>query len=76
MYAANAQLLVNLLEYLVDGEELISLKEKTSSISYLDRQKMADKSSWYYFILLGLPLIVMSCLYIGYHFVRRRKYAI
>ena len=76
MYAANAQLLVNLLEYLVDGEELISLKEKTSSISYLDRQKLADKSSWYYFILLGLPLIVMSCLYIGYHFVRRRKYAI
>ncbi len=76
MYDANAQLLVNLLEYLVDGEELISLKEKVSSISYLDRQKLTEQSTWYYFILLGLPLIVLLFLYICYHQVRRRKYAL
>jgi len=75
MYDANAQLLVNLLEYLVDGEDLISLKEKFSSISYLDRQKLSEKSTWYYFVLLGLPLIVLLCLYICYHQVRRYKYA-
>ncbi len=76
MYDANAELLVNLIEYLVDGDDLIALKEKFSSISYLDRQKLASQTSWYYFILLGLPLIALMCLYICYHLVRRRKYAL
>ena len=75
MYEGNAQLISNLLESLVFGDSILALAHKDSSLTLLDLPAFANKKSYYYFLLLGLPLILLSLIYVTFHWIRRRKYA-
>ena len=75
MYDANADLFVRLLEYLIDGDDLLKLSDKQSAISFLDRQRLAAHRITYDAILIALPLTVLLIIYLAYHYIRRKRYA-
>lgn len=75
MYDANTELFVRLLEYLIDGDDLLKLSDKQSAISFLDRQRLKAHRITYDAILIALPLTVLLIIYLAYHYIRRRRYA-
>ena len=75
MYEGNAQLISNLLEGMVYGNEILNVAEKESNLSLLDITSFDNKANYYYFLLIGVPSLLLSTFYFIFHFYRRRKYA-
>ncbi len=76
MYDANAELISNLLESMIDGDDILAIAQKTSSLSLMDKQKFYKSETFYYLLLLALPLGLLFVSYIVYHWIRKRKYAL
>ena len=76
MYDANAELISNLLESLIDGDDILAIAQKTTSLSLIDKQKFYKSQTFYYLLLLALPLVLLFFSYIVYHWLRKRKYAV
>ena len=76
MYDANAVLISNLLESMIDGDDILAIAQKTTSLSLMDKQKFHKSETFYYLLLLALPLVLLFISYIVYHWHRKRKYAV
>jgi len=75
MYDANTELISNLLESMIDGEDILHIAQKTTSLTLIDQQRFYKSETYYYFLLLGLPISLLLVSYIAYHWIRKRKYA-
>ena len=75
MYQANTQLLGNILEYLIDGDEILALANRTSDLTILDKQRYDASRNRYLVISLVLPLVLLLLSYLFYHWWRKRRYA-
>lgn len=76
MYDGNKELLSQLLESCIEGNDLLEMANQETALTVLDAGKFVKNKSKYYIILLGLPLVLLTLIYIAYHWFRKRKYAV
>lgn len=72
---SNKDFLLNAIEYLIDEQGIIEARNKEVKLRLLDATRlMAEKRQWQLLNLL-LPLVSLIAFGLGYHFLRKRKYA-
>jgi len=70
----NKQFLLNAVDYLMDKNGVISLKNKEVKLHFLDQNKlMAELRKWQLINTL-LPLLLIGCVSLIFHAYRKRKY--
>lgn len=71
----NEQFLRNALDYLLDDDNLMALRNRNIEARLLDRQRInAEESSWQWFNLL-LPLILLGVFGGVFYFLRKKKFS-
>lgn len=71
----NKDFLINAVDYLLDGSGLIDLRSKTLKINLLDKQKAYKERSYWQFINVVLPLILLVIFGVVFNYLRRIKYS-
>jgi ABC-2 type transport system permease protein len=57
VYKGNVELIKALLEDMVHGDEFLQFKKKELKTSLIDQDQFEKDKYWYYFLLLGLPVL-------------------
>ncbi|EAQ40979.1 gliding motility-associated ABC transporter substrate-binding protein GldG [Polaribacter sp. MED152] len=70
----NKDFLINAVDYLLDDSGLISLRNKTLKINTLDKQKAYKERTFWQFLNVILPLIILGVFGLSFHYLRKRKY--
>jgi len=73
---ANREFLLNCLEYLVNDPAISQARNKDIVLRLLDSKKVTEMKSFWQFINIGLPVLLVILAGFIYQQVRRRKYAI
>ena len=71
----NKDFLLNAIDYLADDNGLIQLRNKTVSLPILDKQKAYREKSFWQFLNIVLPLLLLAVFGLGYRYIRKRKYS-
>lgn len=72
---ANKEFLLNCMNYLLDGKELLSLRSREVKLRLLDRDSIrAHREKWQY-INVAVPVLVVIAFGVVRMFLRRRRYA-
>ena len=70
----NKDFLINTVDYLLDDSGLINLRNKTLQINTLDKQKAYKERTFWQFLNVILPLIILGVFGLSFHYLRKRKY--
>ena len=70
----NKDFLINAIDYLLDDTGLINLRNKTLKINILDKQKAYKERTFWQFINVALPLILLFSFGFVFNYLRKRKY--
>ena len=70
----NKAFLRNSIDYLLDEDGLINLRNKSLTIPLLDKQKAYQERTFWQFFNIGLPLAVLFGFGIVFNFLRKRRY--
>ncbi|TVZ55548.1 protein involved in gliding motility GldG [Lutibacter sp. Hel_I_33_5] len=70
----NKDFLLNTVDYLLDDSGLINLRNKTLQINILDKQKAFKERTFWQFINVILPLILLFIFGIVFNYLRKKKY--
>ena len=70
----NKDFLINAIDYLLDDTGLINLRNKTLKINILDKQKAYKERTFWQFINVALPLILLFSFGYVFNYLRKRKY--
>jgi gliding-associated putative ABC transporter substrate-binding component GldG len=71
----NKDFLINAVDYLLDDSGLINLRNKTLQINILDKQKAYQERTFWQFINVVLPLILLLGFGFVFNYLRKRKYS-
>lgn len=71
----NKDFLLNAVDYLLDDSGLINLRNKTLKINILDKQKAYKERTFWQFLNVVLPLILLFVFGFIFNYLRKRKYA-
>ncbi|ARV06205.1 gliding motility-associated ABC transporter substrate-binding protein GldG [Polaribacter sp. SA4-10] len=71
----NKDFLLNSVAYLLDDSGLIHLRNKTLQIRMLDKQKAFKERSYWQFLNVVLPLILLFSFGVVFNYLRKRKYS-
>ncbi|MEC5394994.1 gliding motility-associated ABC transporter substrate-binding protein GldG [Bergeyella sp. RCAD1439] len=71
----NEQFLRNALDYLLDDQNLISLRNRNIEARLLDRQRIGEERRYWQFFNLLLPLGILAVLGTFFYGLRKRKFA-
>ena len=71
----NKEFLINTIDYLLDDSGLIKLRNKTVHINLLNKQKAYTEKSFWQFINIGVPLLLLGLFGFGFNYLRKRKYS-
>lgn len=71
----NKDFLINAVDYLLDDTGLISLRNKNLQINNLDKKKAFEQRSYWQFLNVALPLILLFGFGFVFNYLRRRKYS-
>ncbi|WP_397446381.1 gliding motility-associated ABC transporter substrate-binding protein GldG [Polaribacter sp. R77954] len=71
----NKDFLVNAVDYLLDDSGLINLRNKTLKINILDKQKTFQERTYWQFLNVVLPLILLFVFGFVFNYLRKRKYS-
>ena len=72
---ANAEFLSNCIEYCVNPSGILEARSKDYSLRLLDPEKTEDGRSFWQFINIGLPLLVILVCGLIFQYIRKRKYS-
>jgi len=75
MNYGNAPFLMNSINYLLDDTGLLQLRSKNIQLKFLDKQKAFKERSYYQFLNVLFPLIILAIFGFAYSFIRKRKYS-
>ena len=75
MSYGNAPFLMNSINYLLDDTGLLQLRSKNIQLKFLDKQKAFKERSYYQFLNVLFPLIILAIFGFTYSFIRKRKYS-
>ena len=70
----NKEFLLNTVDYLLDDDGLINLRNKSLKINMLDKQKAFEERSFWQFFNVLLPLIILAIFGFFFNYIRKRKY--
>ena len=70
----NKNFLLNAADYLADDSGIISLRTKEIKVRLLDRARIRSEKSFWQFLNLGIPVIMLIVFGIFQHYYRRRRY--
>nr|WP_299035194.1 gliding motility-associated ABC transporter substrate-binding protein GldG [uncultured Tenacibaculum sp.] len=70
----NKEFLINAIDYLLDDSGLIQLRNKTIQINLLDKQRAFAEKSYWQFINIGIPLVLLALFGFGFTYWRKKKY--
>ena len=71
----NKDFLLNSIDYLLDDVGLMQLRNKTLKINMLDKKKAYNERTFWQFLNVGLPLILLFIFGFIFNYLRKRKYA-
>jgi len=71
---ANKNFLLNAVDYLYDDSGIISLRNKEIKLRLLNRAKIRQEKTFWQFLNIGFPLILLIACGIFQHYYRIRKY--
>jgi gliding-associated putative ABC transporter substrate-binding component GldG len=71
----NKDFLMNAVDYLLDDSGLINLRNKTLKINTLDKQKAYKERTYWQFLNVVLPLVILAIFGLVFNYLRKRKYA-
>ena len=74
-YYGNKEFLINAVNYLLDENGLINIRNKKVAVPFLDAQKIAAQKTKWQLMNIGLPLVLILVFGLGFSYFRRRKYA-
>ena len=70
----NKDFLLNAVDYLLDDIGLMELRNKSLQIPILDKQRAFRERTYWQFINLGIPVLMLLVFGIGFYWLRKRKY--
>ena len=70
----NEQFLRNALDYLLDDNNLINLRNRTIETRLLDRRRIMDERTYWQWFNLLVPMIFVGIFAGGFYFFRNRKF--
>lgn len=73
-YYGNKEFLLNSVNYMLDDNGLIDLRNKTIVIPFLDAQRSIEQRRMWQYINLLIPIVALSIFGMLISFIRRRKY--
>ena len=71
----NKDFLINAVDYLLDDSGLIELRNKSLKINILDKQKTYKERTFWQFLNVLLPIILLFLFGIVFNYLRKRKYS-
>ena len=71
---ANKDFILNAIEYLVEEEDLMVARIRDTKIRLLDEERVAQERSYWQFVNIGLPLLLLIVFGLLYAWWRRRRY--
>ena len=71
----NKDFLLNAVDYLLDDAGLMELRNKTLKINILDKQKAFKERTFWQFLNISLPLILLFSFGFIFNYLRKRKYS-
>lgn len=72
---SNKDFLFNALEYLLDGEGVITARGKEVRLRLLNRERAAAEANFWRMINIGLPLVLLALFGWWYNYRRRRRFS-
>lgn len=75
VFPANANFLVNAIEYLIDDEGVIEARGKDVKLRLLDKVKAKTEKTKWQLINILIPILFLAFFGIVYNVIRRRRYA-
>lgn len=70
----NKDFLLNSVDYLLDDNGLINLRNKSLKINLLDKQQAYNEKGFWQFFNIALPLILLGVFGFGFNYFRKKKY--
>ncbi len=71
----NKDFLLNAVDYLLDDSGLLELRNKTLKINILDKQKAFKERTFWQFINVALPLVLLFAFGFVFNYLRKKKYS-
>lgn len=71
----NKDFLLNSVDYLLDDTGLVRLKNKSVQLHMLDKQKAYTEKTFWQFLNIGIPLVLLAVFGLTFSYLRKRKYA-
>ncbi|PQJ78039.1 gliding motility-associated ABC transporter substrate-binding protein GldG [Polaribacter porphyrae] len=71
----NKDFLINAVDYLLDDSGLINLRNKTLEINILDKQKAYKERTFWQFVNVVLPLVLLFGFGFIFNYLRKKKYS-
>ena len=71
----NKEFLLNAVDYLLDDTGVIELRNKNLKINLLDKKRAFEERTFWQFINIALPLLILTIFGCMFHYVRKRKYS-
>ena len=71
----NKEFLLNAVDYLLDDNGLIELRNKNIQINLLDKKRAYQEKTYWQFINIALPLLILITFGFTFHYLRKRKYS-
>ncbi len=71
----NRQFLQNALDFLLDGDNLMDLRNRDLQIRLLDRAKVDEERSYWRWITILIPLAIIAAVGGLFHYLRQRRFA-
>ena len=71
----NKEFLINAVDYLLDDTGVIELRNKNLKINLLDKKRAFEERTFWQFINIALPLLILTIFGCMFHYVRKRKYS-
>ena len=75
-FYGNKEFLINSINYLMDDNGLINIRNKKVSIPLLDQKKIVDQKTKWQLINIGLPVILILIFGIVFNYFRKKKYTV
>ena len=73
-FYGNKEFLLNTVNYLLDDNGLINIRTKDISIPFLDPIKVSENRTYWKWINLLFPLLLLTILVLIFNYTRKKKY--
>lgn len=70
----NSIFLKNVMHFLLDDTDILKLRSKSLQIQFLDKEKAYQERSFWQFLNLAVPIIVLAVFGVLFNLYRRKKY--